>query len=446
MKLVVPPPSGLSREGWRAWLPLLLCLTACGRSVAPTPNVADSYPPPEWQPVLTQRLAEFQDEGLPPLDEADTLDIQDLLLLSQENGRNGSRARQGLADLAPELVTAACLTLVETHNMDLETRLAAYAWMRGHAPIAVLPRLSLRLKYEKDWPANVDIARTLLHYGSGAGLDALIAILQAESGGERIELARFLAMEALAELPTADSTKRDGFEANWQHLLALQSQWARWRRLPAADNVANSPTDLAPRPLRAEMWRMAARLRSQPLRPVDDARFVFVRLPRSAFPLLLETTRDQDRYVREHALQTLEWIGHPVGRWAQEHPELVLPPLLALRGDPLLRPRLFGALGAMGLPELAPEILPWLRDGNLEESTAAADALLRCADQSSLRALQAAQASLQEQFSPEARYSLELLLAQLEEQDIEQLTVPPELDPSEAERRRQWALARADRP
>lgn len=163
----------------RAGALLLLLAGACSRgdqAIGPR----GPWPTPETRPVLTERLAEYAEEGLPTVDEDQVAEVQDLLLLSRESGRNGSRAIERLAEMEPRFVASAALTLVETHNMDLETRTAAYGWMRIDGPVAMLPRLTLRLKYEKDWPSNVDIARALLKHGNGAGLDALVAILQAE--------------------------------------------------------------------------------------------------------------------------------------------------------------------------------------------------------------------------------------------------------------------------
>jgi hypothetical protein len=431
------------------WIPLALALGATGLSCSPSASsgegIRNAFSLPDWKAVLTDRLEEFAEEGLPQVTEDDVLDVQDLLLMSAQGGRTSARATDQLQAMDASLVTSACLTLVETHNMDLETRLLAYGWMRLHAPISVVPRLTLRLKYEKDWPANVDVARTLLRHQSGAGLDALIGILQEESGDERIELARFLTMEVLQELPLNQTSGEQplGFDQQWQGLLETQSHWARHRQLPQATKELGEP---APRALRAEAWRMLAHFRSQRLRPVDDARFVYVRLPQSLSPLLLETAFDEDRYVREHALQTMEWIGYPFGRWGKDHQQLLFPQLLALRGDALMRPRLISVMGAIGLDGLAGDLIPWLREGNLEESTAAADALLRCAGEAHLRSLEAATAELYESLSPEAQYSLKLTIQSLQGGPLDEVEAPELLDDSERQRRLVWAAGRTERP
>ncbi len=96
-------------------------------------------------------------------------------------------------------------------------------------------------------------------------------------------------------------------------------------------------------------------------------------------------------------------------------------------------------MGASGLPTMQQALLPWLQQGGLEESTAAADALLRSADQDLLRpivALLSSDAAL----GPEGRYSLELLRSRLDATYTP--AIPAGLDPSERARRDRWASAR----
>jgi len=101
------------------------------------------------------------------------------------------------------------------------------------------------------------------------------------------------------------------------------------------------------------------------------------------------------------------------------------------------------AIGASGLSSMQNFLLPWLRTGNLEEITAAADALLRCADEQILAELSALLNS-ETPLSPEARYSLQLLLTP--GGTVAPLTLPAGLDPSEATRRVQWWHDRTQKP
>jgi hypothetical protein len=390
---------------------------------------------PTWSPVVADALAEYAEDGLPEVEAERIEDYLDLLDLGTtgENGRR--RARQRLQDEDAAMVTSAMLSIVEGRDAEAYLRSEAYAWLREFGVAAMMPRLALRLKYEKDWVANVDIAVGLLRFGCGAGLEPMVTILRTEEGIAELEEARWAAVAALNELPVVeDWTPGLDFDSDWRHLLAVDEEWRHNRLLPG---WTGSPT--ASRPMRAEMWKTIAKLRSQRLRPVDDARYVLTRLPTWVFDPLCETAYDENRYVREHALQTLAWSDSTVGRWAQsQHYDLAtkLTPLLA---DAAQRGRVLEAMGASGLSSMQQALLPWLQQGGLEESTAAADALLRCADQQMQRPIEALLDS-NAPLGPEGRYALELLRARLDPTYTP--VVPSGLDPSEQARRDRWASAR----
>ena len=414
-----------------------LCVSACAKpSMAPSTN----NPAPVWSAVVEDHLQIYAEQGLPEVRADDRDDFLEAMELAEGSDQMAGRFRSRLEDADPLLLTAALLAVVEDLTAESVDKTRAYAWLRARGDAAMLPRLTLRLKYEKDWLANVDLALALLKYGSGAGLDAIHNILSAENSAnqEAIDLARFRAMQALAFLPPSSAWQAsDDFDRNWQRLLEVQAYWLKFRQLPDVEPVAASDAQ------RAELWRMMTRLRSQPLRPVDDARFVYTRLPNWVFEPLQQTIFDENRYVREHALQTLAWIGYPVGLWAQQQNANLAVTYGAALDSPDLRPRVMEAMGASGLSSMQDLLLPWLRTGNLEEITAAADALLRCADErvnAELTALLQSQTPL----SPEARYSLRLLSAPAETMGA--VVMPPGLDPSEAARRVQWWHERAQKP
>jgi hypothetical protein len=394
-----------------------------------------------WRPVLHEQLAAAAQRGLPEIDAAQVEDYLEALEMASSNGSLAARYRRRLEDAEPLQLAAALLAIVEDREADVIDKRRAYAWLRARGPAAILPRLTLRLKYEKDWPANVDLGLALLRHGSGAGLEAWknILVTPADQGSSDLQQARFATMEALAWLPEGGGWQAgSGFDADWRRLLQVQDYWLRRRSLP--DQEASSPDE----DLRAELWRMMARLRSQPLRPVDDARFVLVRAPRWVFEPLCRSIADDDRYVREHVLQTLSWIGYPVGRWARDSGYDLPAAFTTALQDASLRPRALEAMGASGRAEMTEMLLPWLRQGNLEESTAAADALLRCADTSAAATVDDL-LSGDIYLSPEARWSLTLLQAALREEPVA-LDAPADLDGSEARRRREWQERRAQRP
>jgi hypothetical protein len=417
-------------------LMLSLLMGACTKAEKTAPAQLEL----PWQAVLKQQLKAFGEEGLPAVSEEQINDFLEAMELAEDGGQLAARFRLRLQEADALELSSALLTIVEDRESDPIDKTRAYAWLRARGHNAIMPRLTLRLKYEKDWVANVDIALTLLQHGSGAGLQALLNILVTEesSDPDALQQARFRTMEGLAFLPASDTWQAgNGFDADWRRLLEVQQHWQDYRQLP--DTELSKPS----RDQRAEVWRTLAKLRSQPLRPVDDARFVLVRLPKWVFEAVIQTTLDEDRYVREHALQTLAWIGYPVGRWALQESFDLDAQLQAAIGGADSRARLFEAMGASGLSSMQDTLMQWLREGNMEEMTAAADALLRCAGPEPLTELSAMLTS-DKVFSPEARYSIALLFTEIAA--IDDLEVPQGLDASEAQRRKGWRLLREDRP
>lgn len=421
------------RRGRSRAIAALLLAAACAPEPAPRPPALPALAAPALAPVVDEALARLAGRGLPELDEDERLGVVDLLDLWSVGGAAGERAGRALEAEEPGRLAAALLAASEDLHTPDPLRRAAAAWLAARAPRAALPRLTLRLKYEKDYSASVDLARALVRLGSGAGLEALVVILQAEAGGDAaVDEARGRAAAALRELPAAAGWEPGAsFAEDWERLLALRGEWDRtrvWGGEPAAADAD----------LEAEFWRTLALLRSQPLRPVDDARFVLARAPADdAYGPLLAATRERDRYVRDHVLEVASWIGPQLGAWADRGGVDAATPLAELIGEPSTRARAIEALGALGQPQAAPWILPWL-SAPPEEATAAADALLRCADARVLDELRRARAT-----TPEAAFSLALLLRRLEGGDAQEPQPPAGLDPAEAARRRQWDAARA---
>ena len=282
--------------------PLVLAafsLVACNAEQAPAPA------PIRYEAVLETGLEATASDALPEVEEAFFENLVELLELATLDERNGETAWRQLESMGAQERTAGLLFCVESREFPPELRLWAYAALRDFGTSAMVPRLTLRLKYEKDWGANVPLAEALLRHGSGAGLAALETILQTEVTPADIRASAAL---ALLGLPAKEGwTPGADFATDWQRLLEVRAHWLRFRTLPDA---ATEPFD---GPLRAACWRMLSRFRSQPLRPVDDARRVFERLPAEGFDFLIALTQDENFYVRDHALQTLAWIGAPVG-------------------------------------------------------------------------------------------------------------------------------------
>ncbi len=413
---------------------LLLLVAACAHPASPAKPSAPA--PAPLTEVLEPALARTAAEALPAAAPERVSELADLLDLASAGGRLGERAQRSLQEEDPVELSGAILALLEAPTGTPEARRAAYAWLRERAAPGAMPRLTLRLKYEKDWVANVDLALALLRLGSGAGLDTLTAILREESRQEPMFLeARAHAAAALLLLPPRSGwTPGADFAADWARLQEVEGEWLRTRAplAPVAPAAAAA--------IQAEVWRVLGALRSQPLRPVDDARFVLVRLPAElAYAPLLAVTRERNLYARDHALETISWIGPPFGAWSTRAAAGAVEALAPGLGEITTRPRVLEALGATGLPAAAPLLLPWL-DGNAEESTAAADGLLRCAD-ASQRAPIAAALARPAARTPEAAYSLALLLHALD--PTTPAAAATGLDAAETARRDAYLAARS---
>jgi len=418
-----------------SFLPWLALLGACAEVIEPPP-VVPQLAAPDLSPVVATALTQFSSHGLPVVEADEVRDAADLLDLWSSGGPGSERAARALEQENSYHLAASLLTLSEDLASSDEARSAAAAWLAARAPAAALPRLTLRLKYEKNWVASADLARGLLRLGSGAGIEALIAILREDAREEEMyREARAHAAQALLTLPPRDGWEPGAdFVADWERLLEVRAEWDRTRMLPGRLAPAGSNPDQE-----AEVWRMIEWLRSQPLRPVDDARFVLARAPADfAYAALLAASREQDRYVRDHVLETISWIGTPIGTWAERSGVDAATSLAELIGDAATRPRAIEALGALGDPRATAWVAPWLF-GSPEECTAAADALLRCAGPEILPALATASG-----FTPEATFSLALLRRRFDPNQPEPNS--DALDPAEAARRLQWDAQRRSAP
>jgi len=421
-----PLLAGTLLLGCLGWLP-----SCNGGTTGPGSEAAT----PAYTTLLEQKAAAYLADELPELKSEEIGEALDLLDLGTLDATSRRRAMAALDAKGTDWCTAAMLQIVEGREAEAYLRTEAYGWLARHGVEAMIPRLLLRIKYEKDWSANVDIALGLLRFDNGAGLDALVTILRTEEGVPELDQARWAALAALEQLPPSPGwTPGESFAGDWERLLAVDEAWRLERRLPGVE-IATPPS----RALRAEVWKTLRKFRSQRLRWVDDGRFSLTRMHAWVIGPLVETAFDVDPYVREHALQTLAWLGRPVGRWAIDQDFDLHARYARLLADGSLRPRVLQAMGASGLPAMQDSILLWLREGNLEESTAAADALLRCADDQVLRRIEALMDS-DVVLGPEGQWSVACLRAALDPGYTAE--VPEGLDPSERARRERWAAER----
>lgn len=274
---------------------------------------------------------------------------------SAEPARRNACA-QALGAIATASAVDALLVRLET---DGEPWLRAQcAWqIRTAGRDEAVPRLLLRLKYEKDGATVVWIADALASLGNLSGLDGL-RVLRDTS---RDAAVRADAVERLAAI-AAEHGAADGD--------ALYAAW--WRGDPYGGPPPREPSDA----LRREAWDRIQRLSEWDLRRVDDARFILVRLDAWVVPMLAAALHDADVYTRVHAAQCLERRG-PRARAA-------VPALLSALEEPRLAPGAADALGAIGDASAAPTLEETLRSSSdLELRIGAARALGRIGEASS---------------------------------------------------------------
>ncbi|MDP6963022.1 MAG: hypothetical protein QGF46_02535, partial [Planctomycetota bacterium] len=216
------------------------------------------------------------------------------------------------------------------------------------------------------------------------------------------------------------------FEENWQNLLAIRQAWNTDGSAPVPQHESLSDESYL-----HELWHTAAKLQSQPLRPVDDARFVFIRLGNPAMEVLAEVAMDEHRYVRDHALQTFNWMS-------RQHNHISNSDLILLGQDYYTSVRSIEYRGSLRSPTQAEYLWPFIWHGNYEQRTAAADSLLRCSDTD---ATNINQLDFSTGFSPEAQCSLSLLRDELNGNEIVEPQIQG-LDKNELARRMRWRLSR----
>lgn len=291
--------------------------------------------------------------------------VAELVRVLRDPGAEGE-LRAGVAEVLGALATPHALDALVTAIEKAEEpwlRAQCGFWLGQTGRDVVLPRLALRLKYEKDYATAFWMADALARFGHLAGVEAMLTVWR----GTEDETLRAQSAARLGELAGARACADAG------ELLA------RWQ----AGELPPPPEPFAPSAeLQAEAWRWIASLGAWNLRNVDDARFVLVRLEEWVVPLLVEALGDSDVYVRLHVLQVLERRG-PRARGAREG-------VTGMLDEARLAPAAAQTLGALGDAAAAPALERALTSPDPELAVAAAAALGRLGHGASIPALQAA--------------------------------------------------------
>lgn len=332
--------------------PRLAALRAALPPVA-EPALASASLQQELEPILGPLRSGDRDMAALVLEDARSLppEVMAALVPVLRDASEAAACRSGVAeilanDASPGALEALLAAVEGASEPWLRAQCAYQLGRAGHD--FVLPRLLLRLKYEKDFGAAFWIADTVSRLGHLAGVEGMLVVWSGTSD----ETLRAQAEQRLYELATERGCASAGEVVE------------RWR----AGTLPPSDPPFTPSPaLEAEAWRWIEALGTWSLRTVDDARFALSRCEAWVVPLLVETLHESRVHVRQHAAQCLERMG-PRARSAADA-------LVAVLDEPRCAPAAAAALGALGAPASAAALERRLASPDPELRVAAAAAL-----------------------------------------------------------------------
>lgn len=353
---------------------LALTLLACGR-IEDAPRTAPAFKPrdvlAQWEQRFARVPAGASDATLPEAAPERLRELLETFHTATASGRAlaryAARARKNIVEAGIDgvlalraFVSAEDRTDDEIRNglaiFDQETPAAlvtlCFAWLEyerealrieaarilgASGSIHALPKLVRRLRYELEQPPTMTIAvaRAVAELGNPAGVPKLLEYL----GDARLRDAAGAALVRVLEIFGPAYRESDG----WGGLeRKARGVWERFRRTGRVRFADESRPELpaADYATQRELWLFLRHLGGEPLRPVDDARFVCKNLGRLAVPLLVDALEDRSGYVRVHTLEILRDVGRP-GKPAEHRVQ-------ALIRDPLCRIYALEALGAVG--------------------------------------------------------------------------------------------------
>ena len=347
---------------------LLLALAACSRpattpSAPPQPN----DPPPPRLVAHEATLTRLAASG-PAAPEAKKLgELAELAELAFGSASSDRRlAGRSHAALRDDPAARWGLEIAIRHD-DVAIRRGALALLAEQPRQASWPDLLMRLKYELQPFARLDVLRALALHGNAAGLAELAASFQRT---DLAETAGAYAIEILQKCGRDPGTA-PSWEVLGKGLQELAHEWASTGKAPALPQPVPEPELL-----RARLCRHLAALNGFQLRPVDDARFVLSRSGGLGLELLTPCLLASEPLLRSHALEICQQLGVVAAPLTE--------PVLSLLGDPLTRAEAVRALGRMRATQAAPRIRAWLDHPALEVRCAAAGALGPLGDRSAI--------------------------------------------------------------
>ena len=368
----------------RSALTLILALIGCApeRVRQATEPAVPALPPVELSPAMPglEELAASAPAG--PGEER-IAELRDLFETGYRAGyaqpRSAAMAQRAFAE-ADDSVWALEDVLVNHEDPALRAQAAFLLGQSGRK--AALPILMKRVKYEADPIAQSWVAGALAALGCHGALDQLATMMGREdsaqvAGSIAIDVLRAAGVE-LGETPSYQELQDRCLElfGAWKRLGVVPGEVQADGSAPAAPAVE----DLDPL-LRARLAAHLVALAHQPLRPVDDCRFIFQRLGLVGLRLAERCVRASEPHPRNHGLEIM--LG--LGRSAAVVGDAVLP----LFDDELTGSVSMRVAGAVGYAPALPHLSARLGSEHVEIRAAAAAALGLMGDPEALPALAA---------------------------------------------------------
>lgn len=349
--------------------PALVCLaalTACAPERVeqePAPTIP-TLPPAELSTVMPglEELAASAPAGPSPERLAELRDLLETgYLAGYAQPRSAAMAQRAFGE-SEDADWALEDAVVNHEDAALRAQAAFLLGQRGRK--AALPILMKRVKYEADPVVQSWVAGALAALGCHGALDQLAAMMGREDSAQ---VAGSIAIDVL-RAAGVEPGESPSYELLQSLCLDLFAAWKRTGVVPADvpqdGSTAPVPSveELDPL-LRARLAEHLVALAHQPLRPVDDCRFIFQRLGVVGLRLAERCVRASEPHPRNHGLEIMLGLGRSAAG--------VGPAVLPLFDDELTGSVAMRVAGAVGYGPALPHLMQRLGSEHVEIRAAA---------------------------------------------------------------------------